>query len=165
MPGIFLTTRENHGHPIAVWREPILNPNRGSAFPIFGYRAHPSSRGLRFRPKSEQSLAAISWENGAILEAHWLPGIFHNIRQNHGHPIAVWRGPILNPNRGRLCAVLGIAPSPPPEAFDLALNLSNPYPRLAGKNGDILEAHWLPRIFLEIRGGRGHPIAVRRDQF
>ena len=85
--------------------------------------------------------------------------------QNHGRHIVFREGPILNPNRGGVCPILGIARSPPPEAINLALNLSNPYLRLAGDNGAILEAHWSPRIFLKIRENHRRPIAVWRGPF
>ena len=61
------------------------------------------------------------------------------IRGNDGRPIVFREGPILNPYRGGVGPILGIGPSHPPEALNFALNLSNPYPRLAGENGAILE--------------------------
>ena len=76
------------------------------------------------------------------------------LSQNPGEKWASYRrleGPILNNNRGGVGSILGIGPSPPPEALNFAINLSNPYPRLAGKNGVILEVRWLPRIFFRIR--------------
>ena len=66
--------------------------------------------------------------------------------------------PILNPNRGRACPILGIVSSPPPEALNFTLNMSNPQPRLANKNGAILETQRLPRISLKIRENHGQPI-------
>ena len=54
-----------------------------------------------------------------------MPVIFLRIRGNHGNPIAVWRAPIVDPNRGGVGPILGIACTPPLEALDFALNLSN----------------------------------------
>ena len=87
-------------------------------------------------------------------------GFFLKIRENHRHPITAGGGPILNPYPGRVCPILGVVSSHPPEALNFTINLSNPHPLLANKNGAILETHWLPMIFLKIRGNRGHPIAV-----
>ena len=41
--------------------------------------------------------------------------ILLRIRENHAHSIAVWRGPFLDSNRGRLGRNSGIAPGPPPD--------------------------------------------------
>ena len=103
--------------------------------PIFGRRFHPSSRCPQIRPKSDQSLAAIRCQNGAILKAHSLPGIFLQIRGHLGHRIAVCGGAILNPNRGRVCPILDVVSSPLPEALEFAISLTNQLPRLDIKWG------------------------------
>ena len=69
-----------------------------------------------------------------------------------GQPFTVCGAPFLNPNRGRLCPILGIAPpTHRPEAINFTLNLSNPQPRLDNENGAILETHGLPVVILKIR--------------
>ena len=47
---------------------------------------------------------------GDILIAH----AFHKILENRGRSTAVWRGPILNPNRGWEFPIFGIALALPP---------------------------------------------------
>ena len=160
MPRIFLKIRENHGRPIAVRGSPILNPNRGRVFPISGIVSSPPPDALNFALNLINPQPRLANKNGAILETHWSPMIFLKIRENRGQPITVWGAPILNPNHGRVFPILGIVHSPPPEALNFALNLIIPQPRLAGKNGAILDAHWLPMIFLKIRGNHRRPIAV-----
>ena len=81
------------------------------------------------------------------------------MRENHGLPIAVWRAPILNPTRGKVCPIAGIISIHQPGGLNFALNLSNPSPRFARKMGPVLEARRAPAIFLEIRKNQGHPIA------
>ena len=34
--------------------------------------------------------------------------------------------PVINPNRGRVCPILGVVSSPPPQALNFALILTNP---------------------------------------
>ena len=139
---------------------PILNPNRGRLCPILGIVSGPPPETLNFTLNMSNPQPRLASEIGAILETRRLPRIFLKIQGNHGRPITVRGAPILNPNRGKVCPVLRIVSSPLAEALNCTLNMSNPQPRLASKNGAISEAQWFPRIFLKIRGDHGKPITV-----
>ena len=107
-------------------RAPVLNPNRGRVYPISRIVSSRPPEALNSPLNLSNPHPRLANKNGAILETRWSPRIFLKIRENHGQSITVWGGPILNPNRGRVCPILGTVPSPPPEALNFTLNLSNP---------------------------------------
>ena len=107
---------------------PILNSNRGRACPILGIAPSPPPEALNFALNLSNPQPRLAGENGAILETHWLSGIFLKIRENHGQSIVFRVGPIWNPNRGRVRPILGTVSIPPPDALNFALNLSHPQP-------------------------------------
>ena len=118
---IFLKIWGNRGQPITSCGAPIWNPNRARLCPILGIASSPPPEGLNFALNMGNPQPRLANKNGAILETRRLPRIFLKIRGNHGQPITVWGGPILNPNRGRVCPISGIVYSPPPEALNLLM--------------------------------------------
>ena len=73
----------------------------------FGHRLQPSPRGPRFRPKSDQTLAAISWRKWGHFggpSAAW--GFPQNPRKSRA-PYPLPGGPFLNPNRGKVSPHFG----------------------------------------------------------
>ena len=69
-------------------------------------------------------------------------------------------GPILNPNRGRVCRIPGTISAHPPAALNLPAIYESPPPRLAYRKGAIMETYGAPVILSKILGFRGHPIAL-----
>ena len=86
--------------------------------------------------------------------------VIPDFQGNPGQFVGLQNGPFLLANRGRVCPILGIVSSPPPEARNFTLKMSNPHSRLANKNGTILEPQWLPRISPKIRENHGQHITV-----
>ena len=122
----------------------ILSPNLGRVCPVSGIVYSAPREALNFTLNMSNRQPRLANKKWGHFGDPAVAMIFLKIWGNRGQPITSCGAPIWNPNRARLCPILGIASSPPPEGLNFALNMGNPQPRLANKNGAISETQRSP---------------------
>ena len=118
---------QNQGESWATYHRlggAILSPNLGRVCPVSGIVYSAPRVGLNFTLNMSNPSRDWLTKNGAILETQRSPGFSQNLGKSRAayHILA---DPFLLANHGEICHILGIVSSPPLQARDFALNMSN----------------------------------------